>query len=164
MKNTPQKNPEFSKSSLAYTAAVLLFVFALIIQPIAGLLFSAAFISLFAGLTFTVSEDSERVVEQRKLEVSIKAKSIIRLTQLKQEFNDTLAKEVLDDLRKVRPGFDSQQFYSLALDLVITHKGNQNVKVFALDLGRWHYSLQRPDKKPTIYDEQAIQNDITTRS
>lgn len=35
-------------------------------------------------------------------------------------------------------------------------------KTKALELGRKYYSMKRTDKKLTIYDEQAITNDLST--
>jgi hypothetical protein len=39
-----------------------------------------------------------------------------------------------------------------------------SVRAFVLDLARWHYALARKDGNLTIYDEQAIQNDILMHS
>ncbi len=38
------------------------------------------------------------------------------------------------------------------------------VKQFVLEVARWHYTIQRKDGKLTIYDENAIQNDILMHS
>ena len=35
-------------------------------------------------------------------------------------------------------------------------------RMFVLDLARWYYASIREDKRLTSYDEQAIQNDIST--
>ncbi|MGA1601805.1 MAG: hypothetical protein ACO4CG_05910 [Prochlorothrix sp.] len=58
----------------------------------------------------------------------------------------------------------SELFYNAALQILEENPGTISLKQYALDIGRWHYSLDRPDKKVTIYDEQAIQNDILVRS
>ncbi|RCJ38289.1 hypothetical protein A6770_13115 [Nostoc minutum NIES-26] len=51
-----------------------------------------------------------------------------------------------------------------SLKILEANLSSQEAKMLVLDLGRLHYSVSRPDKKPTIYDEQAIQNDIIVRS
>lgn len=35
-------------------------------------------------------------------------------------------------------------------------------KAKALELGRKYYAMNRPDKKLTMYDEQALTNDLST--
>lgn len=54
--------------------------------------------------------------------------------------------------------------YDESLDLVTTNSNDPHTKTLALELGRLHYSINRENKSPTIYDEQAIQNDILVRS
>lgn len=58
----------------------------------------------------------------------------------------------------------SKVFYDAALDILQQHPEQMSLKQYALDVGRWHYSIARPDGKVTIYDEQSIQNDILVRS
>jgi len=41
---------------------------------------------------------------------------------------------------------------------------NPQLKPFALEIGRAAYSARRPGRELTIYDEQAIQNDIMVHS
>lgn len=65
--------------------------------------------------------------------------------------------------RFLRPE-QSLRFYNLALKTLAENPGDTRAKTFALEVGRWHYSLQRSDRKLTIYDEQALQNDILVRS
>ena len=49
--------------------------------------------------------------------------------------------------------------YSLALTLLTESQENSLIKL-AQELGRLHYSRNRPDGQPTIGDEEAIQNNI----
>ena len=56
-----------------------------------------------------------------------------------------------------------QWLYDRALDLVQRTPGSADLAVLALEIGRWHFGLSRPDGKVTVYDEQAIQNDISVR-
>jgi len=59
---------------------------------------------------------------------------------------------------------ETQDLYNTSLKALEANSSSQEAKMLVLDLGRLHYSVLRPDKKPTIYDEQAIQNDIIVRS
>ena len=58
----------------------------------------------------------------------------------------------------------SKSLYEAALEILQQHPEQISLKQYALDVGRWHCSVSRPDGKVTIYDEQSIQNDIVVRS
>jgi hypothetical protein len=58
----------------------------------------------------------------------------------------------------------SKVFYDAALDILQQHPEQISLKQYALEVGRWHYSIARADGNVTIYDEQSIQNDILVRS
>jgi hypothetical protein len=58
----------------------------------------------------------------------------------------------------------SESAYHTALEIIATHPDSLAARTFALDVGRWHHGRIRPDRKLTIYDEQAMQNDILVRS
>ncbi|MBD2326904.1 hypothetical protein [Alkalinema sp. FACHB-956] len=57
----------------------------------------------------------------------------------------------------------SKLFYDAALDILQQHPEHSVLKQYVLEVGRWHYSMTRPDGKVTTYDEQSIQNDIFVR-
>ncbi|MDZ8064709.1 MAG: hypothetical protein RMY64_03570 [Nostoc sp. DedQUE08] len=57
----------------------------------------------------------------------------------------------------------SQIAYTKALEILEKNPDNITAKKFVLDVGRWHFGKLRSGKV-TIYDEQAIQNDIAVRS
>jgi hypothetical protein len=59
---------------------------------------------------------------------------------------------------------ETQELYNTSLKILESNSSSQEAKMLVLDLGRLHYSFLRLDKKPTIYNEQAIQNDIIVRS
>lgn len=59
--------------------------------------------------------------------------------------------------------FSSQESYALALKALELHPSEPKVKQFVLTIGRWHFGKTRGGKV-AIYDEQAIQNDISVRS
>lgn len=56
-----------------------------------------------------------------------------------------------------------QWLYARALENVRERKGAPSSKALALFIGRHSYSATRPDRAPTLYDEQAIANDIAAR-
>jgi hypothetical protein len=58
----------------------------------------------------------------------------------------------------------SEIAYRTALRILEQNPSSLAVKTFALAVGRWHFGRSRPDKQVTIYDEQAMQNDILLRS
>lgn len=53
--------------------------------------------------------------------------------------------------------------YTKTLEILENYPDNINAKKLVLDVGRWHFGKLRAGKV-TIYDEQAIQNDIAVRS
>jgi len=57
----------------------------------------------------------------------------------------------------------SQELYNLALSALETHPSEPKSKQLVLKIGRYHFGKLRGGKV-TIYDEQAIQNDIQVRS
>lgn len=59
---------------------------------------------------------------------------------------------------------ETKVIYEAALDILANNPSNPTAKQFVLNVGRWHFGRNRPDKRPTVYDEQAIQNDILVRS
>lgn len=87
--------------------------------------------------------------------------------QLETQFDENIANEILKKLGVAEYRndvyVDSQFFYNTALDLIITHSGDIKAKVFALNMGRWHFGRLRFSGEPSIRDEQTIQNDINTR-
>jgi hypothetical protein len=59
---------------------------------------------------------------------------------------------------------DLAMLYQRSLDAVQSSKGAPTAKELALRLGRLSYAAGRPDKRPTVYDEQAVANDIAMRA
>ncbi|MCA9220030.1 MAG: hypothetical protein KDA71_06860 [Planctomycetales bacterium] len=54
--------------------------------------------------------------------------------------------------------------YSLALQCVEASRGGSAARQFALSAGRLAYGLKRKRGRPTVYDEQAIANDIESHA
>jgi hypothetical protein len=71
--------------------------------------------------------------------------------------------ELLDQGRKYVQ-YNYGTIYNQVLDLLEVNPSKKHIKSLCLLIGRKHYASMRPDKNPTIYDEQAIQNDILARS
>lgn len=57
----------------------------------------------------------------------------------------------------------SGRLYALALECLQSNSTEPKLKQYVLEVGRWHFGKIR-NGSPTIYDEQAIQNDILVRS
>jgi hypothetical protein len=59
--------------------------------------------------------------------------------------------------------YNYYQIYNIALELLESNSYHIHLKTLCLNLGRLYYGSLRNDQKPTIHDEQAIQNDIQMR-
>jgi hypothetical protein len=55
---------------------------------------------------------------------------------------------------------EAEWFYRRTLEALPERKDNPKFRTFALQMGRLSYPFSRPGRKPTVYDEQAIANDI----
>lgn len=75
--------------------------------------------------------------------------------------NATATAEIMQHLRAC-PSLASNS-YQAALNIVQQTNGAPAAKILALELGRLFFASNRPDGNPTIYDEQAINNDIKMR-
>jgi hypothetical protein len=58
---------------------------------------------------------------------------------------------------------EARWLYDQALAHVRMHRGAPSTKAVALTIGRLSYSAGRPNRQPTVYDEQAISNDIAAQ-
>ena len=54
--------------------------------------------------------------------------------------------------------------YNKALEILACDAGNPIAKQLVLTIGRWYFGKLRSNGRPTVYDEQAILNDISVRS
>jgi hypothetical protein len=59
---------------------------------------------------------------------------------------------------------EAQWLYARTLDAVGQNSGSPHIRAVALHFGRLSYAFDRPGRKPTVYDEQAIANDIAVRA
>ena len=74
------------------------------------------------------------------------------------------ARAIIHQFRTTKqPGLQpvAEEIYQDALSFL---KRKPDLKPFVLEVGRLAYGLKRKDKNPTVYDEQAIQNDINAHS
>jgi hypothetical protein len=58
---------------------------------------------------------------------------------------------------------EARWLYDRTLAAVRLHRGDPAIKTVALAIGRLSYSAGRPKRQPTVYDEQAIANDIAAQ-
>jgi hypothetical protein len=103
------------------------------------------FLSRVTGLIFLPAD--------RKLYVLEKSLSILQTHSADTE----VQKEFIKYLASVE--WQRATAYRSVLNLLATNS-EPYMKQFVLDVARWHYSKGRKDGKLTVYDEQAIQNDI----
>lgn len=64
---------------------------------------------------------------------------------------------------RVRESKAREDAYTAALTALAENPAESKLKVAALEAGRAHYGGMRADGRATIYDEQAISNDINAR-
>jgi hypothetical protein len=60
------------------------------------------------------------------------------------------------------PEAASEKVYRIALH-ALANNTLPAARNFALEIGRWHFGRCRPGKRPTVADEQAIQQDVLAR-
>ena len=78
----------------------------------------------------------------------------------------TTHNRILETFSQIEPRLQkvhSERLYRGVLSILEKAPDNINLRVFALETGRLHHGLQR-GSAITIFDEQAIQNDILARS
>jgi len=110
------------------------------------------------NLTFGINASGKR---QRSNTLRLLSDSLFK------EFKNQPIREQILSLIHLVSGItqaETQDLYNTSLKVLEANSSSQEAKMLVLDLGRLHYSVLRPDKKPTIYDEQAIQNDIIVRA
>ena len=92
---------------------------------------------------------------------------LLKLKPLDQSIRETVfgyAKKTITLRITGSNEISSKELYDAALEILSQHPEQLALKQYALEVGRWHFTIQRPDSKVTIYDEQSIQNDIAVRS
>lgn len=116
-----------------------------------------------------------RMLDHLKKEVSILGMKNILFNSLNSEEKRSTIKLLLSNFpessqiqnfafEQIQKGLlPSNQAYTLALEVLEENPSESKAKQFVLQVGRWHFGKLRGGKL-TIYDEQAIQNDIQVRS
>ena len=92
---------------------------------------------------------------------------LLKLKPLDKSIRDTVfdyAKKTITLRVTATDEASSKEVYDAALEILSQHPEQLALKQYALEVGRWHFTIQRPDHKVTIFDEQSIQNDIAVRS
>ena len=106
-------------------------------------------------------------IEQKKVAPLIES-VLLPLLEIKP-LDERVRATVLDCAKKLsatslrRGEASSLVFYEAALNILQQNPGQSSLKQYALDVGRWHHSIARGSGTVTIYDEQAMQNDIMAR-
>src|SRR5262245_41711948 len=80
--------------------------------------------------------------------------------------NVAVQKAILVTIRKSRfahlPTAASQKVFRIALH-ALAENSRPSAQNFALEIGRWHFARCRRDRRLTICDEQAIQQEVLVR-
>jgi hypothetical protein len=84
----------------------------------------------------------------------------------KQLAESPLDEQLQNEVLLMSEGYPAllESAYELALQILRDHPDSVVARAFALKAGRASYSAMRPNNSPTMYDEQAIQNDIMVRT
>ena len=84
-------------------------------------------------------------------------------------FNEINNREIRSDIvlmfyliGEIKPE-ETKKMYNMALQMLEENPKSKDMKTLALDVGRLHYCVHRGTNTLSVYDEQAIQNDILTR-
>ena len=126
----------------------------------------AIVVAMFVGLVILAMRDGSRRGQKAGREGSQLFNRVVALLETRPTDRAT-HREVWQLVNKMDPlviGIFAGTLYQLALGLVQDHPDESNVRVLALEFGRLSNGLTRPDGRVTIYDEQAIQNDIQART
>ncbi|AMV35635.1 hypothetical protein VN12_26320 [Pirellula sp. SH-Sr6A] len=99
--------------------------------------------------------------EARRLKMARERLPVLA-AKLEQSPDCELSQKELIQICQAFPQF-ARPVYDLALKAVAASGGSVAAKTFALNVGRASYSVGRPEGAPTVYDEQAILNDIRVR-
>lgn len=123
-------------------------------------------VPIISVLAFLVIRDTnkaneEKADEARRLKMARERLPVLA-GKLEQSPDCGASQKELTQICQAFPQF-SRQIYDLALRAVAASGGSVASKTFALNIGRISYSAGRPEGAPTIYDEQAILNDIRVR-
>ena len=104
-------------------------------------------------------------IEQKKAKEVYKIENILGVLR-KDLDNVTYCKDIPALLQRGSKyhRYNYGTIYNEALEILASNPDKTHLKTLCLALGRKHYAAFRPGNSPTIYDEQAIQNDIQVRS
>jgi hypothetical protein len=116
----------------------------------------------FRSFFRTMRQDRERELMRQQMLKRAREDMPKLLNALHASPDSRQIQEELLQIAQVLPQY-SQKIYLVALTNVEQTNGASASKQFSLAAGRLHYGSLRPNGVLTIYDEQAIQNDINAR-
>lgn len=133
------------------------FSFLLVLIGIAG----AAILFLYASM----EDDKRRKAAAEALEHQLaELKRNPRDRQTQANILELLSTHFsIHDWQMCSYGLTAERVYQEILAILELAPDDIGARDLALKVGRWHCSRFRPDNKLTIYDEQAIQNDLLVR-
>ena len=122
--------------------------------------------AMFAGLIVLAALEGRRRGQKAGREGSQLFERIVALLEENPTSRDTHSEVwgLVNRMDGMVIGIYAGTLYQVALGIVQDHPEDSNVRVLALGFGRLSHGSNRPDGRPTIYDEQAIQNDIQART
>ena len=101
-----------------------------------------------------------------KAEMRAVVMPFLKLVALDDQLRSSISSKIKQCIQSITFSNEvvSQDVYDLALEILESHPTEPKIRQFVLDIGRWHFGKARGTGNPTVYDEQAIQNDIMVRS
>lgn len=125
-----------------------------------GVFFMIVVLSFLVGIPFVLKSGNEQSAKLLELKgIYLQAKLTGETAQVV-----AAARAVLDEARRgdrLRLPVEAAELYRDILGML---KARPEYKPFALEVGRLAYGSRRKDWSPTVYDEQAILNDINAYS
>lgn len=124
------------------------------------------FLKESARLSKERQEEARRIEEERnKITPQYIAELFSELATSPSDHN--LCDEIVRSLQIsdpfIFPGNRTKEVYERALEVLEANSEITYLKQFCLSVGRWHCGRNRINGAVTIYDEQAIHNDINVR-
>ncbi|KKD39520.1 MAG: hypothetical protein WAN66_11490 [Limnoraphis robusta] len=115
--------------------------------------------------------ENQLIILNKKYKISFDKQQEEKIFKLLKTnlFNEINNREIRSDIvlmfyliGEIQPS-ETKNMYDMALKMLEENPNSKEMKTLALDLGRLHYCVNRGTNTLSLYDEQAIQNDIITR-
>jgi hypothetical protein len=136
---------------------------------IGGLIIGASCVFIYVYQQKKLSDEFNRQVEELRREKLWNAGIEAAIQQaLSAEVTDSTVlaevKGLFAQLKLTGYAVIARTTYSSLLSCLARQPGNTELRVYVLEMGRLAYGMSRPEGVPTLYDEQAVQNDILVRT